>query len=268
MVARSRTLTIFTIISVITLWAWLLSGVLFWIRWNSVIRPNLPTKELFPYGEIRIGVDASYPPFEVATSSEIYGIDIDIGKALGVRLNVPVRFVNMGYDGLYDSLKADQADILISALTIDYSRGGDVLYTVPYFNGGQVLVSDAKSPLTDMNDISGHSLAFEFGSDANLTARAWLRRIMPFQSMPYETPDIALDAVRLGDSDAALVDATSAGLYLRQHPEWKTDESQVTDRLYAIALSTKRGDTWRAVNEALKSLIDDKTIDQIIKSWL
>jgi hypothetical protein len=42
----------------------------------------------------------------------------------------------------------------------------------------------------------------------------------------------------------------------------------VTDRLYAIALSTKRGDTWRAVNEALKSLIDDKTIDQIIKSWL
>lgn len=268
MVTRSRTLTLFSIFTVLTIWVWGLAGVLFWIRWNSVIRPSTPVKELFPYGEIRIGVDASYPPFEVATNTDLYGIDIDIGKAIGARLNVPVRFINMGYDGLYDSLKADQADILISALTIDYSRSGDVLYTVPYFNGGQVLVTNAQHPLASMNEVSGHSLAFEFGSDANLTARAWLRRIAPFQLMPYETPDIALDSVRLGDSDAALVDATSAGLYLRQHPDWNTQEVVVTDLLYAVAVSTKRGNTWAAVNVALKSLIDDKTIATIIKDWL
>ncbi len=268
MVARSRPLTFFAIAIVLTIWVWSLSGVLFWIRWNSVERPSGPIKELFPYGEIRIGTDASYPPFEVATRTDLYGIDIDIGKAIGRRLNVPVRFINMGYDGLYDSLKADQADILISALTIDYSRSGDVSYTVPYFNGGQVLVTDDGHPLTDMNEVSGHSLAFEFGSDANLTARAWLRRIAPFQLMPYETPNIALDSVRLGESNAALVDATSAGLYLRKYPDWQIHEVQVTDLLYAIAVSTKRGNTWSAVNNALKSLIDDKSIAGIIKNWL
>jgi ABC-type amino acid transport substrate-binding protein len=268
MVTRTRSLTFFAVIVGLTIWAWGLAGVLFWIRWNSVERPGPPVKELFPYGEIRIGVDASYPPFAVATDTDIFGIDIDIGKALGERLNVPVRFINMGYDGLYDSLKADQADILISALTIDYSRSGDVLYTVPYYNAGQVLVTDVQHPLDDMDEVGGHSLAFEFGSEANLTARAWLRRIAPFQLMPYETPNIALDAVRLGDSDAVLVDATSAGLYLHQHPDWNAHEAQVTDLLYAIALSTKRGNTWAAVNNALKSLIDDKTIASIIKKWL
>ncbi len=268
MVTRSRSLILFAIFIVLTLWAWGLAGVLFWIRWNSVERPGAPVKELFPYGEIRIGVDASYPPFEVATSTDLYGIDIDVGKAIGARLNVPVRFINMGYDGLYDSLKADQADILISALTIDYSRSGDVLYTVPYFNDGQVLVTDAQHPLTNMDEVSGHSLAFEFGSDANLTARAWLRRIAPFQLMPYETPDIALDAVRLGDSDSALVDATSAGLYLRHHPHWHAHQVVVKDLLYTIAVSTKRGNTWSVVNQALTSLIDDKTIATIIKDWL
>ncbi|MEP6986269.1 MAG: transporter substrate-binding domain-containing protein [Chloroflexota bacterium] len=268
MVARSRPLTFFAIMLVLTLWVWGLSGVLFWIRWNSIERPGPPAKELFPYGEIRIGVDASYPPFAVANESDISGIDIDIGKAIGEQLNVPVRFINMGYDGLYDSLKADQADILISALTIDYSRSGDVLYTVPYYNAGQVLVTDVQHPLEDMNGVSGHSLAFEFGSEANLTARAWLRRIAPFQLMPYETPDFALDSVRLGDSDAALVDATSAGLYLGQHHDWNAQETQITDLLYAIAVSTKRGSTWSAVNQALKSLIDDKTIAVIIKKWL
>lgn len=268
MVARSRSLTFFAMMIVLTVWVWGLSGVLFWIRWNSIERPGPPVKQLFPYGEIRIGVDASYPPFAVATDSDISGIDIDIGKAIGARLNIPVRFINMGYDGLYDSLKADQADILISALTIDYSRSGDVLYTVPYYNAGQVLVTSVQRPFQDMNAVSGHSLAFEFGSQANLTARAWLRRIAPFQLMPYETPDFALDAVRLGDSDAALVDATSAGLYLRQYRDWNAQETQITDLLYAIAVSTKRGNTWSAVNQALKSMIDDKTIVTIIKKWL
>ena len=268
MVTRSRSLIVFSSLVALTVWVWALAGVVFWIRWHSVDRPGPPVKELFPYGEIRIGVDASYPPFEVASTTDLFGLDIDIGKAISKRLNVPVHFINMGYDGLYDSLKADQADILISALSIDYSRSADVLYTIPYFNGGQVLVTDSQHPLANMNEVSGHSLAFEFGSEANLTARAWLRRIQPFQLMPYETPSIALDAVRLGDSDAALVDATSAGVYMRQHPDWHTQQVAVTDSLYAIAVSTKRGNTWAAVNEALKSLIDDKTIDSIIKAWL
>src|ERR1041384_1754800 len=60
MVTRSRSLIIFTSVLVVTIWVWGLSGVLFWIRWNSFDRLGPPTKELFPYGEIRIGVDASY----------------------------------------------------------------------------------------------------------------------------------------------------------------------------------------------------------------
>ena len=84
-VARSRSLTFYSIVIVLTIWMWGLAGVLFWIRWSSVERPLASTKQLFPYGEIRIGVDASYPPFAVATSTDMYGIDIDIGNAIGKR---------------------------------------------------------------------------------------------------------------------------------------------------------------------------------------
>jgi polar amino acid transport system substrate-binding protein len=241
---------------------------LFWIRWNSIERPNPLARELFPYGELRIGVDASYPPFALALNDSISGLDIDIGKALGNALKIPISFVNMGYDGLYDSLKADQVDILISALPIDYARSSDVLYTIPYFNAGQVLVTDTESSISSINKLSGHSVAFEFGSDGNLLARQWLRRIAPFQLMPYETTISALDAVRLKESEAALVDATSARLYMRHHLAWQAQQMQVTDVLYAIAISTKRGDMWRKVNEVLKTLIDDQTIETIIKRWL
>jgi glutamine transport system substrate-binding protein len=268
MATRSRTVIGITLIAALLIWIWGLAGLLIWVRWNSVERPGPLTRELFPYGELRIGVDASYPPFALALDNDLSGLDIDIGKALGNALKVPFRFINMGYDGLYDSLKADQVDILISALPIDYSRSGDVLYTIPYFNAGQVLVTNTASSITSMNTLSDHSLSFEFGSDANLLARLWLRRIAPFQLMPYETPTSALDAVRLNLSDAALVDATSAKLYLRLHHDWQAQQIQATDVLYAIAVSTKRGDTWRAINDVLKSLIDNRTIEDIIKRWL
>lgn len=268
MASRARAVTFTTLTFGLLVWVWALVSVLFALRWYSVTRPGPPAKELFPFGEMRIGVDASYPPFEVATADSLFGVDIDIGNALGAKLNIPVRFVNMGYDGLYDSLKIDQVDMLISALTIDYSRSGDVLYTVPYYNAGLVLVTPQIQPITAMEALSGHSLAFEFGSDANLFARAWLRRINPFQLMPYETPEFALDAVRLGFSNAALVDATSSRLYLRQHEDFDASQMPVSDTLFAIALSTKRGNTWRAVDQSLKEMIDDKTIEAILKRWL
>ena len=84
----------------------------------------------------------------------------------------------MSFDGLYDALKTDQVDMLISTLTIDPLRAADVLYTRHYFHAGLVLVS--KQALSAMTDLSGHSLAFEFGSDADAQARRWLRRIPVF----------------------------------------------------------------------------------------
>ncbi|MBI5666600.1 MAG: amino acid ABC transporter substrate-binding protein [Chloroflexi bacterium] len=268
MAARPWRLILPMLLAAITLWLWALAGMLFVIRWNSVERPGPPVRVLFPYGEMRVGVDASYPPFAVATADDLFGLDIDLGRAIAERIGMPLRFVNMGYDGLYDALKADQVDVVISALLIDSSRTNDVLYTLPYYNAGFVLVSRADQPLTTMNDMSGHALAYEFGSDADTFARAWLRRIPPFETRPYELPTYALDAVRLGEADAALVDATSARLYLRDHPDWDAPMRYVSDSLYAIAVRINRGQTWEAVNAALQSLINDGTLAEIMRRWL
>ncbi|MEO8609756.1 MAG: ABC transporter substrate-binding protein [Chloroflexota bacterium] len=268
MAARSWRIAAVTLGVTLTVWAWALVGVTFALRWSSVERPGPPVKELFPYGEMRVGVDASYPPFAVATSNDLFGLDIDLGKALAERLKVPIRFVNMGFDGLYDSLKADQVDVVISALLVDPSKTGDFRYTFAYYDAGLVLVRNANSPIQSMQNMSGHALAYEFGSEADIVARAWLRRIPAFERRPYELPEYSLDAVRLGQADAALTDATSARLYLRAHPDWKATYTYVTDSFYAIAVRIDRGRTWDAVNHALQSLLDDGTLEAIIGRWL
>jgi ABC-type amino acid transport substrate-binding protein len=233
-----------------------------------LLSPPLKPEDLFPYGEMRIGVDASYPPFAVATADDLFGLEIDLGEALAERVGIPVRFINMGYDGLYDSLRADQVDLVIATLQIDLLRTADVRYTRPYFNNGLVLVSPAESDIKSMSDLGGRKLAYEFGSDADQQARLWSRRILPFETQPYELPEYALDAVRSGLADAALIDAASVRLYLREHHDWQTQYHYVTDALFVIPMRIDRVETWAAVNDALQSLADDGTLDKIIQRWL
>lgn len=234
----------------------------------ETVEPAAPPAELFPTGELRIGIDASYPPFAFPTESGLGGMEIDIGHAIGDYLGVSVRFVNIGFDGLYDSLSTNQVDILISQLVVNPLRMSEVFYTRPYFDAGLVLLTNADNPMESMRDLPNHSLAYEFGSDGDNEMRFWQRRIGEFTPQPYELPNYALDAVRLGETDAALVDAITARTYLREHSEWEAQYVYVTNLHYAIAVQIPRGDMLGAIDSALAELMANGTVPQIIDEWM
>jgi glutamine transport system substrate-binding protein len=256
------------ILIAITCGVWALAAILLLIRWHSLERPGPPLRGLLPYGELRIGVDASNPPFAVATADDLFGLEIDLGRALGQSISAPVRFVNMTFDGLYDSLRADQVDMVIATLTVDTLRTAEVRYTRPYFDAGLLLISPADTPLLAMSDIAGKHLAYEFGSSADGEARRWLRRIHPFHTQPYELPWHALDAVRLNKADAALVDATTTYLYLREHPGWRPHTASVTHIPYVIATRIDRQPLWAVIEQTLQTLQENGALAQIIQQWL
>ncbi len=267
MATSARRIAISALLIIVTLWIWSLAAILLTIRWHAIPRPQAPIYELFPYGEIRIGVDASYPPFAVATSDDLFGFEIDLGRALGHELGLPVRFVNMGFDGLYDAIKADQVDMVISTLIIDPTRTQEVRYSAPYFNNGLMLISSVDNPMTSPQQLSSARIAFEYGSTAHEEINRWARRIGQFNPMPYELPNYALDAVLLEQADAAIVDATSYLLYKRQHSDWEPHAVYLTDTLYAIAVRIDRSDRLRAINKALSGLSEQGALDTMIARW-
>lgn len=268
MASSPRRVVIWTLLIGLNIWIWGLVIVVFGIRWSRVELPPPYAYDAFPYGEIRIGVDASFPPFAVDDGQTVYGLDIDLGRAISDEIGIPVRFTNMGFDGLYDSIIADQVDMVISALRVDISRTKEVRFTQHYYDAGLVLVTPEGSPITMMEFMQGYRIAYEFGSVADAEVRAWERRIGRMQHMPYELPDYALDAVRFGQSDAALVDATSYRLYLREHPEWQSYHRYVTHEVFAIAVRVDRIPAWELVNHAIDTLKENGELDRILSKWL
>lgn len=227
-----------------------------------------PTKEqAFPRGELVVGVDASFPPFAVDNGESLYGLDIDLGNAIAEEIDIPIRFVNMGFDGLYDSLIDGQVDIVISALLVNPSRTRDVRYTQPYFDNGLVLVNNDMPELVYMRDLPTHSVALEYGSIAHSEANFWLQRLDPFEVLPYELPRYALDAVRLDEADSALVDTTTYWLYRAELPEWESESHRVSNAFYAIAVRYDREGTYNWVNAVLGRLIRHGEVEGIVERW-
>jgi polar amino acid transport system substrate-binding protein len=224
-------------------------------------------QEVSEGGVLRVGLDASYPPFEQADGAgEITGFDVDLANEIGRRLGVEVAFTNIAYDGLYDSLATDQVDVLISALAAGGDAEGRADFSDPYFNAGQHLVTPVGSAITTMDDMEGRRLAVEVGSGGDVEARRWERRLASIDITRTESPDAAVRAVLAGAADAALVDGITARLAVGGSDGLVLGEA-VTDELYAIAVDEESPRLRAQINEALAAMMADGTVDALIETW-
>ncbi len=221
----------------------------------------------FPGGEIAIGVDGSFPPFASDDGGKLRGFDIDLGLALAREIGAPARFLSISYHGLYDSLISGQVDLLISALRIEPARRDDVRYSQPYYDNGLLLASGPGAAL-DAEALDGQRIAYEYASSADSQIRAWERAGAQIEKLPYELPVHALDALRYGQADGALTDATAFRLYARTQGAWRPGAAYVTHDPYAIAVRRDRAEAWKLVERALSALKDSGELARIIAEWL
>lgn len=232
---------------------------------RALVRWLRPPEPLLPLGVLRVGIDPTMPPFAVLdTSGQVQGIEADLARELAAALGVPAQFVPLGYDGLYDALETDQVDVLLSGLTPNSAQTERVRYTIPYYNAGLLLVSPQAAAIADMRGLSGLRLAYGYGTSADTEAQRWQRRIEPFEPRPYETAALALEAVRLGEADAALADSTTVRLYAAAHPSCHSLTAEVSVLPYAAAVRSGRARLADALDRALQHLRDDGLLDGII----
>jgi ABC-type amino acid transport substrate-binding protein len=246
-------------------------------------------------GILRVGMDASFPPFEtIAADGTLVGFDVDLARELGRRLGpalpvpsaaegseaegIEVQFVaNLPYDGLYDALAVGHVDAVVSALVVNPARMADFAYSNPYFDVGQVLVvQEGEAGIEGVDDgsielaevLSGRVLAVEFGTQGDLEARKWARRLPDLTVVPCQTAAEALATVAAGKADAALVDHVSAlaatggedGLLIVGEP--------IIEEPYAVAVHRESQHLLQAINEALAAMEADGTMGRLVAEWL
>jgi ABC-type amino acid transport substrate-binding protein len=123
-----------------------------------------------------------------------------------------------------------------------------------------------------MADLGGRTLAVEFGTQGDLEARKWARRLPGLAVVPFQTAAEALAAVTAGEAGAALVDHVSA-LAATARPGSATSRTErglvvvgqpVVEEPYAVAVRRESQHLLRAVNRALVEMEADGTMEALI----
>ena len=222
-------------------------------------------------GVLRVGMDASFPPFEsVASDGSLIGFDVALARELSRRLGVEPQFVaNLPYDGLYDALTARRVDAVISALVVNPARTADFTYSHAYFDAGEVLVlRNGDRAIRSVADLDRHDLGVVLGTMGDQEARRWARRSEALSILPYPTPREALQAVNDGEVDAAVVDRVSALEAMGAGYPVTVVGEPIVEAPYAVAMRKDSQRLLRQINSALTAMEADGTLDRLIANWL
>jgi len=98
-------------------------------------------------GKLRIGCEATYPPFTFRDRGEIVGYDGELATAMCRSLGVTPEFIDTQWSGVIPALYAGRFDIIMSSMSYTRARLERVAFSIPYAEAGQSLLIRASSSL-------------------------------------------------------------------------------------------------------------------------
>lgn len=179
-----------------------------------LLRQDQTWEAMAARGSWRVGLDPSFPPFELLDESgQPAGYDVDLARRMAAAWGLEAEIVPIGFDSLLDALRAGRIDSVVSALPYDPRATRDYAYSPPYFEAGVRLVARAGSPLTSAQSLTqsltqslaGQRVAVEWGSMGDMVGRRLQRAGVALELVPFETPAEATAALEADPTLAALL---------------------------------------------------------------
>jgi polar amino acid transport system substrate-binding protein len=223
-------------------------------------------------GVLRVGCDASYPPFDIVDKNgQIIGFDIDIGKLIAEAMGVKYEVVNTAWEGIFPALQTGKFDIIINGVTISVKRALAVDLTQPYVTIGQSLgINRKRNPgvkaWSELNK-RGKIIAVMLGTAGDFLAtklynNAEVRR---FQT----APEMVMEVVA-GRADAWQWDIPASSFHVgRNKDAVYLVEVPAAEHKEHLGFAIRKGDivflNW--LNMFITDLKESGKLDELYKKW-
>ncbi len=220
--------------------------------------------------------DASYPPDEFISTdgSTIVGFDIDLIKAIGTTLGVPVQSQNISFDTILGGIQSGQYDIGNSSFTDTKTREASVNF-VDYFTAGEAFYvkSATKTSFTTLASLCGYKVSVEAGTTEEADAQAQAPKCPSNKHLTihsYQDQNSANTAILSGQDNVGFVDSQVAGYIVAQsNKQFKLSGKPFAIAPYGIttAKTTAGLGFAKAIQAAVKVLIGNGVYKAILTKW-
>lgn len=203
---------------------------------------------------LRVGMELSYPPFEMTDpQGRPAGVSVKLAEALGRHLGREVVIENISFDGLVTALKTRKIDCVISSMTATPERRRSIAFSAPYLKTGLALLVAVKSPVQSAADLDapGRVVAVKKGTTGHQYAATTLKRA---RVLVLDKEAAAVLEVVQGKADAFIYDSLSVFQNHRRHPDTtRAVLEPFREETWAIGLRLGDDDLRRRVDEFLEA---------------
>lgn len=227
-----------------------------------------PQFETLEDGVLQVGSCLDYRPFEFVKGGEETGFDVELSEAIAEELGLEVEWVRADFDTIFSSVAAQKFDMVAAASTITPEREQTVDFSDPYYAARQALTvnTNETADIASVDDLASGDV---IGVLKGTTGEAYAKENAP-EGVEVKTFPAISDAftdLEAGNVTGVLNDEPSSVEEVKTRPGLEVVEAIDTDENYGFAFSKDNPDLTLAVNDALKTVIDDGTYEEIFKKY-
>lgn len=215
---------------------------------------------------LRIGTDATYPPFETVdpATGKPQGFDIDLIKAVCLVNDWKPEFIVTPFDGIIPGLTGNKYDVVLSAMTITPERAAVVRFSDPYYLAGQTIaVPPDDSSIISVDDLVGKRVGVQLGTTGELMAK----RMDGLHVYSFDNIGAAFIDMANGNLDAVLNDFPTTMAYINRHGTAKTVGEILSEEYYGIAVRQSDTLLLADINRALGEIRRSGKYEEIHVKW-
>ncbi|MRH41672.1 transporter substrate-binding domain-containing protein [Aquibacillus halophilus] len=213
-----------------------------------------------------VATDANFQPFEYKNpeTGEMEGFDIDLITAISEEAGFNIEFKTMDFDGLIASMQSGKFPLALAGISITDERKETIAFSDSYYDSGLILAVPEESDVTSIDDVAGLNVGARQGS----TSETFLLENTEAEVTAYPEIVTAYMNLEKGRLDAVLYDLPNVKYYIAENAQdtLKTVGDVMEGQPYGIAFP-KDSDLVEPVNEALATIKENGTYDEIYEKW-
>jgi polar amino acid transport system substrate-binding protein len=225
---------------------------------------------------VKAVTENAYVPLNFADpkTGEGIGWEYDAFNEIGKRLNLKVEWNLASWDTMIEAVRQGQYDIGMDGITINDERKKQVDFSDPYMLSQQVMLVRADEDRFTEAESFAESDEYLVGAQAGTTNFfvAVYNLLDGNEQNPriklFDTFGTSVQALKNGDVDVVLMDATSAKGYMGASPDsFKVIGDPLGMEEFGF-IFTPGSDLVGPVNAAILSMAEDGTIEKLNQKWL
>ena len=221
------------------------------------------------------GYDKDFPPYSyIGDDGETTGFDVELAQAVCELNGWGYEGVPINWDAKEAELESGSIDCIWSGFTKSPDREPKFAWSEPYsVNTIKIMVLEG-SDIKSSADLAGKKVGVQGSTSAQEMletpnaeggAEDLMKTFASFEK--YDTYTVAVNDLKAGAIDAIAIDVTTGDYQMTKVDGLAYLDEDVCQEVYAIGFRTDDTELRDQVNDALKTLAENGTMDEIGKKY-